>query len=203
MARIRTSISDLSDAEAGAKGNFVINNMENNPHFPNPNPTLPEVKTGLDAFTSALANMGTGKEQTMIKNKARVNFSSLFSNLALNVQSTSKGDELALESSGFDVITKRSAVGVLTKPENFAAKPGDVRGSIKLSMKAIDGAKTYMYEYTSMPVADDSQWFSTVASRASVTINGLTSGNQYCFRGVAIGADPTLVYSDDVSSYVL
>jgi hypothetical protein len=203
MAKIRTSISNLSDAEAVAKGNVVVTSMENNPHFPNPNPTVPEVKIGLDAFTGALANMGSGKEQTIIKNKARDNFSFLFSSLAFNAQATSRGDELALESSGFDIISRRTAVGILTKPESFGAKPGGVNGSVKLSMKAIDGAKSYIYEYTSMPVTDDSEWISTFSSRASVTITGLVSGTQYCFRAVAVGTDPTLVYSDDVSSYVL
>lgn len=147
--------------------------------------------------------MGTGKEQTIIKNQARATLLSLLTSLALNVQLSSKGDDLALESSGFDVITRRSAVGVLPKPVNFVAKPADVPGSVKLSMKAIDGAKTYMYEYTAMPVKDDSQWSSALSSRASVTINDLISGSQYCFRAVAVGADPTLVYSDNVSSYVL
>jgi hypothetical protein len=203
MAKIRTTLSNLSDADAVAKGNVVFNNMENNLHFPNPIPNLPEVKTGLDAFTGALANMGSGKEQTIIKNKSRENFSSLYNRLALHVQATSKGDELALESSGFDIISRRTAVGVLTKPESFGAKPGEVSGSVKLSMKAIDGAKSYIYMYTSMPLADDSDWTSTFSSRASVTITGLVSGTQYCFRAVAVGTDPTLVYSDDVSSYVL
>jgi hypothetical protein len=203
MARIRTNVSNLSDAELAVKANFILKCLEGNTYFPNPIPTLAEVKAGLDDFTAALANRGTGKEQTIIKNKARATLLSLLTDLALNVQLSSKGDELALESSGFDVITRRSAVGVLPKPVNFIAKPTELPGSIKLSMKTIDGAKAYMYEYTPMPVTDDSQWLSTLASRASVTINDLISGSQYSFRAVGIGADPTLVYSDNISSYVL
>src|SRR6478672_2905144 len=148
MARIRTNVSGLSDAELTVKTGFIINSRKDNVYFPNPIPTLAEVKAALDAFTAALANMGTGKEQTIIKNQARATLLSLLTGLALNVQLSSKGDELALESSGFDIITRRSAVGVLPKPVNFVAKPADLPGSVKLSMKSIDGAKSYLYEYT-------------------------------------------------------
>lgn len=53
MARIRTNVSNLSDAELGVKAAFIINSLKDNTYFPNPIPTLAEVKAALDAFTSA------------------------------------------------------------------------------------------------------------------------------------------------------
>lgn len=52
-----------------------------------------------------------------------------------------------------------------------------------------------------MRVTTESNWTTTMASRALTVINELTSGNQHCFRGVAIGAETTLVYSDNFSSF--
>jgi hypothetical protein len=119
------------------------------------------------------------------------------------VQLSSKGDEAILSTSGFDLASKPMPVGVLPKPENFAVKPGDSKGSMKLSVKAIEGAKSYLYEYTKAPATEQSLWTGVPASRSSVIIDDLSSGSLYSFRAVGVGADPTRVYTDEITSYVL
>lgn len=42
-----------------------------------------------------------------------------------------------------------------------------------------------------------------ITSRASAVISDLTSGQQYTFRAVVIGANPARIYSDEISSFVL
>jgi hypothetical protein len=203
MAKIRTNVSNLPDAALLVKASYIVTSLTNNPHFVNPVPPLTSVQTAIDAFDEALTNGKPGKEGTIIKRSCRAKLENLLSDLGLFVQLASKGDEAILATSGFDLASKPMPIGVLPKPENFAVKPGDNKGSIKLSVMAIDGAKSYLYEYTKAPATEQSIWTRVPASRSSVTIDDLSSGSQYSFRAVGVGADPTKVYSDEIISYVL
>jgi hypothetical protein len=203
MAKIRTNVSNYTDAALLVKASYIVTSLTNNPHFVNPVPPLTSVQTAIDAFDEALTNGKPGKEGTIIKRDCRATLETLLGDLALFVQLSSKGDEAILSTSGFDLASKPMPVGVLPKPENFAVKPGDSKGSVKLSMKAIDGAKSYLYEYTKAPATEQSIWTAIPVSRSFVVVDDLTSGSQYSFRAVGIGADPTKVYSDEITSYVL
>jgi hypothetical protein len=203
MAKIRTNFSTYTDAALLVKASFIVASMTNNPHFVNPVPPLTNLQTAIDAFDDALTNAKAGKEATIIKRNCRAALEGVLTELGLFVQLSSKGNEAILATSGYDLASKPMPVGVLPKPENFMVKPAESRGSVKLSMKAIDGANSYVYEYTNAPVTEQSTWTPINASRANVLIDDLTSGSQYSFRAVAIGADPTRVYSDEITSYVL
>jgi hypothetical protein len=203
MAKIKIRFTTLADAALLVKASYIVASMTNNPHFVNPVPPLTNLQTAIDAFDDALTNTKTSKEATIIKRNCREALENVLTDLGLFVQLVSKGDEAILASSGYDVASKPMPVGVLPKPENFMAKQGDSRGSIKLSMKAIDGARSYVYEYTNAPVTEQSTWTPVNTPRANVVVDDLTSGSQYSFRAVAIGADPTRVYSDEITSYVL
>jgi hypothetical protein len=204
MAKIKTGFSTFSDAGLSIEAGKIIASMTGNTNFTNPLPPLAAVKDALDAFDTAMSNMGNGsKDVTMVKNKTRVTVEALLTELGLYVQLQSKGDEIILQSSGYELASRRTSVGVLPKPINFVAAPSDARGSIKVSMKAIDGAKSYIYEYTKAPSTATSDWDSITIPRASAVISDLTSGQQYTFRAVGIGTNPTKIYSDEISSFVL
>jgi len=54
-----------------------------------------------------------------------------------------------------------------------------------------------------VPVTEASIWTSINSTKAKLVVSNLTSGVQYAFRVAGIGANPTVVYSDIVTSYVL
>jgi hypothetical protein len=202
MARIKTGFSTFTDAGLLVEAAQIITSMTGNAYFPNPVPPLSEVEDAYDAYKEAIAAT-SGKEATMTKNKTRAVLERLLGELALYVQLNSKGDEVVLGSTAFRMVSKRVPVGVLPKPSNFTAVPGDMRGSIKLSLKSIDGANSYVYEYTTAPSTPTSNWETIITPRASTVVDDLTSGQKYTFRAVAVGANPTRIYSDEISSYVL
>lgn len=203
MAKIRTNLSPLSDADLLVEASKIITSMTGNAYFPNPVPPLSEVKDAYEAFDTAMSATGTSKDATITKNKARAVLEQVLRELGLYVQLNSKGDEAILSSTGYKLASKPTPIGVLPKPVNFTATPADARGSIKLSMKAIDGAGAYVYEYTTAPSTPTSNWERVDTRRASTVISNLKSGQQYTFRAVAVGTDPTRIYSDEVSSFVL
>ncbi|MDB5190827.1 MAG: hypothetical protein JWQ96_390 [Segetibacter sp.] len=204
MAKIKIGLSPLSDAEVLVSAHIIIRSMTGNVNFANPVPPLADVQAAIDALEAALSNMpAMGKEGTIIKNKCRVNLDALLMDLGLFVQLHSKGNEEKLVSSGFELSSKRAAVGVLAKPQNFRVRPGNGPGSVKLSQDVIDGASTYLYEFVKAPVTNESVWTPLVLKQASIIINGLESGGEYHFRTVGIGTNPTRIYSDEISSYVL
>lgn len=135
MAKIKTNFSTFSDAELLAKGASILTKMAGNPYFTAPLPPLADVKAALDAFNSASQKMvDGGKDTAIIKNKARATVESFLSTLGLYVQIESNGNELILQSTGYELI-RRSATVVLGKPVNFFAKAGDVAGSTRLSFQ--------------------------------------------------------------------
>jgi hypothetical protein len=203
MAKIKIRFYNLTDAALLVKASYIVTSMTNNPHFVNPVPPLANVQTAIDAFDAALTSTKTSREATIIKRDCREALETVLTDLGLFVQLVSKGSEAILASSGYDLASKPVPVGVLPKPENFMVKPADSPGSVKLSMGAINGARSYVYEYTQAPVTEQSTWTPVNTPRASVVVDDLTSGGQYSFRAVAIGADPTRVYSDEITSYVL
>lgn len=203
MAKIRINVSVLNDAELLVEASQIIASMTGNIYFPNPVPPLSEVKDAYEAYDAAMAAMGTGKDATATKNKARGVLEQVLKELGLYVQLNGKGDEAILKSTGFKLASKPAPVGILPKPINFVAIPAEAPGAVKLSMKAIDGASSYLYEYTMAPSTPASNWEPVITPRASTVVDALTSGQKYIFRAVGIGANPTRIYSDEISSYVL
>ncbi|HEY6914853.1 MAG TPA: fibronectin type III domain-containing protein, partial [Paludibacter sp.] len=82
-------------------------------------------------------------------------------------------------------------------------KPGSNRGSVVVSCDVVANASFYVIEYTEGPVTADSIWIQKTTTKHKLLIEGLTSGKQYTFRVAGAGSDPSRVWSDDVSSFVL
>lgn len=126
MARIKTGFTTFSDHGLLMEAGRIIASMTGNPHFADPVPPLSEVKDAYETFDIAMSAMGNGnKEARMVKNKTRAKLERLLGELAMYVQLRSKGDEIILQSSGYELVNRRTSVGVLPKPGNFTAIPAD------------------------------------------------------------------------------
>ena len=195
--RVRISFRNYKDTDLEQKAQHVMQCMTGNANFINPTPTLAEVQACIDKYAIALGNVVDGsKQDTAIKNQARVSLESLLHNLGLYVQLNSKDDEAIMLSSGFDLSKTPTPIGVLPKPANFSTGKNINKGSIDLSLNAIKGAKSYQYEYTDAPVTATSVWHVVTDTSTAITISSLISGKEYSCRVAGIGSDPTRVYSD-------
>ena len=61
----------------------------------------------------------------------------------------------------------------------------------------------YEFEYTEMPLAPTPNWIQKTCTKRRLLLEGLTSGKQYAFRVAGAGSDPSRIYSEIATSYVL
>lgn len=199
--KIVTGFLRLPQTKLLQKAQMILQCMTGNANFPTPTPDLATLQDAINAFSAALANP-LSKVNTALKNQLRAVLIALLNQLALYVQMNCNNDETIAMSSGYSLNKSKQPVGVLAKASNFKAVPLH-NCMIKLSNDKIFGADSYSYEYTAAPVADASVWTIVNSTKAKTVIENLTSGKCYAFRVAGIGANPTIIYSDVVASYVL
>jgi len=198
------STSKYADSELTTKAGHIVEKMTDNTNFTTPEPPLANITAAKNALIAAMAKVQNGsKEDTVIKNNCRTALETLLKSEADYVQRISNGDEAIILSSGFDVNKKPGTVGQLAKPANLSLKPGGNRGTLLVSCDVVANASFYEFNYTEAPAATASLWTQKTTTKHKIQIEGLTSGKQYIFRVAGAGSDPSRVWSDDVSSYVL
>ena len=198
--RIATGFTRYTENGLLIKSQTIETSMTGNPVYPTPIPALTDVAGVIAAYNGNLS-APPSKENTQEKRQNRLVLIDLLNRLALYVTTT--GESLAeWESSGFSLTSLPQPVGVLAKAQNFTVKPFQA-GSINLSLNKIDGADGYCFQYTQVVAGEPLAWESVQSTKTRITISSLSSGTQYAFRVYGIGSNPTIVYSDQVNSFVL
>lgn len=198
--KILTAFGKYNDSDLEQKAELIADSLNENAGFPNPVPSLEDLTAAISAFGTAIikAKEGSTKERMDRDAKRHILIAQL-DKLALYVQLTGDGNDALLASSGFSLNKTPSPVGILEKPKNFTIKPDNV-GMIKVSCKAIRGAKSYQYEFRN---TNDENWNVNVHTQCNLLLTGLQSGKQYQFRMAGVGTATDRVYSDVLNSFVL
>ena len=196
--------NNFTEPEIAAKADHIVGKMQNDPRFPNPNPSLEAITIANVAYKSALVNaMNGSKYDTTFKNECKQQLVTLLNQLTFYVQVVSKGDLEIILSSGFDANKEPAHIGPLPKATNLIVKPSNTPGSVELSCNPIKKVRTYIFAYTEAPATNESVWHQKLSTRRKTQIDGLTSGKQYVFKAAGTGSDPSINWSDKISSYVL
>lgn len=200
--KISLDFSPYSDPDLIVKALAIITSMTGNTNYATPVPTIAIVTTSNSTFQTAVskADIGTQNDRIARDQKRDILVANLVA-LGLYVQANGKNDPLVLASSGYDLHKDKAPIGVLPKPENVKLKVEIAKATF--SLKKIKGANAYLYQYTPAPATDASVWINEIGTAAKMVIDGLESGTQYAFRVCGIGSDPTRIFSDEVSSYIL
>ena len=192
------------DEELTRKANNVLTRMTNNEIFPDPIPPLSVLKINIDNYAESLIKSQNRRlEDTAKKRQNRKVLEATLNHLAEYVQLISNGNALSILSGGFDINRKPALVGPLAKAEKLIVKPGDNVGSVKLSCNIVSHAKMYMFEYCLAPETAESVWIPVLSSKRKTMIDKLQRGKKYAFRVAAVGTDPSLSWSNVVTSYVI
>lgn len=107
--------------------------------------------------------------------------------LALNVESLAPGDRAKLTSSVFELGSDGEGVPPLSVPTDFLVTDGINLGEIKLSVKRVPNAVSYVHQYTDEPVTDNSRWISKSTTSREHTFSGIRSGIRIYARTSAVG----------------
>jgi hypothetical protein len=198
------SSKNYTDMELSVTGTNITDCMTDNPHFETPTPPLAEVKATIVSYNASLAKAEKGsQDDRLIKNSWRTKLESQLQDLGLYVQLISKGDSLIISSSGFYVNRKPSAVGPLAKPENVIIKMGNNAGSVWISCDTITSAVFYEFDYAEVTPDGTLNWIHKTCTKRKLLIEGLTGGKQYTFRVAGAGSDPSRIWSDKITTYVI
>jgi hypothetical protein len=200
--KIITGFARLRDDELDNRVQKIITSMTGNVNFATPAPPLSTVATALAEYQEALSQSKDGsKEKTAIKNQKRDALEKILNSLSLYVQANCQDNLAILLSSGYEARRPNTPIGILAKPQNFKVENGPNPGSLRLSVDKVIGADSYLFEYTTVPVNDATNWKVKAGTARTFTIEGLSSGQQYAFRIAGVSSDPTLVYSDIINRF--
>ena len=183
--------------------NRIIEEMTDNPDFPDPPPALAELKKEVPEFQEVHTNALSGdKKQVSIKNDKKVIILALLQALADYVTVKSKGERTLIISGGFDVPSETNSTR--NQPpsiEKLEVELGQA-GEATTRIKNVKNAKAYVYQYTTEPPGLNTVWSSEFTSQGSHTFQGLSSVKQYWFRVVVIGFNGQKGYSPIVSRVI-
>jgi len=198
------SAKKYTDIKLYGKAFGVLEGMTNNVNFPNIQDKVDDLNAKIQRYKTSITNAEQGgKVNTIIKAECRRELETYMQELAEYVQQTSKGNTEMIYTAGFDVHKKPVRVGELEKPERATVKIAHSSGSVWFSCNVVDRALFYIFEYCLAPCTDDSVWIQVTSSRRKILIEGLISGQEYCFRVAAARTHPSRIWSEVVRSYVI
>lgn len=183
-------------------GQRVIEEMENNPAYPNPPAALAELKKVLPEFRTARVNaQDGGKKMVSIKNDKKAVVLNSMQELADYVTVTANGDRTLILSSGFDATSESSRSNVPPSVEILEVDLGP-SGKATTRTKNVTGAKAFVHQYTTESPGVHTEWFGEGSSHGSHTFEGLSSDKRYWFRVEVIGVGKQRGYSPVVSRVI-
>ena len=181
----------------------VISKMKNNPKFTDLVVKVEELEAKVDLLeTRSVAALGGGKEATALMHQTEYELDDMLRKMAKSVDGIADGDNTIILSSGFN-LAKQPAPAI--RPD-FSVELGDRSGSVIIRRQAVDGAKSYIWQYCSgeTPAATDAEWTTAkVTSKASVEISGLTALTKYWFRSAVVTASYTSPYTSPIMQGVV
>jgi hypothetical protein len=118
--------------------------------------------------------------------------------LALYVMYVADENDAILVSSGYN-LTKKPTGNKLEEPNVPMLTSGSNSGEIMSMIKAVKGAKYYLFQITSGALTEDSGWQTHSCSRRKYTFTNLTPGQKYWVRIAVLGTGKQKAYSHPAS----
>jgi hypothetical protein len=162
----------------------IVKALTDNPHIPNPTPTIAALTAAIAALVAAEnATLTRVKGAVVQRNAARKSLVQLLELLRANVQNVADSDPdnapTIIESAGVGL--RKTAV---RRPRVFAATGGTVSGSAKLLAPSAGPRSSYEWEVSS---DGGKTWVAAPPSiQAKTTVQGLASGTTVQFRYRAV-----------------
>jgi|ERR1035437_7793781 hypothetical protein len=198
------SSGKYTDSELYIKTNQIITKASKNTTITELPSLLANITAKNAAFLDSQNNLIKGEHSTtVIKDNCRADLEELLKELCTLAQLKSQGNESVIHDLGLETSKQSAPVGTLDKPTGLKSKPGENSGSIIVSYDVVDNALFYEIEYTLNPVTDTSVWTKKTSTKHFLLLEQLVSGAKYSFRVAAGGSDPSRIWSDIISSFIL
>jgi hypothetical protein len=201
--RIVLDFVRLSIAQKIEFGRGVIAKMQANSKFVTPDVNIEDLVAKTDLLeTRSLAAQGGGKEATALMHQTEEEWIDLMRKMAKYVDRIADGDGTIILNAGFNLAKQPSPAVRL----EFSVELGEKSGSVLLHRQAVEGAKSYIWQYCvgEMPAANNTDWVTAqVTSKISTEITGLTPLSKYWFRTAVVTAVGTSAFNTPVMQVVI
>ena len=200
MAKVKLALNQLTPDEILALTNQIITAMTGNVNFPTSNPSLASVTTLKNTAATKVAAQKaaqlTALQTTNDRDVALNALTAALGLLALNVENTSGGDAVKIQSAGMTVKSPASPQAVPTQVVNLAVSNGDNDGELDAQWDPVRTAKSYQVQVSADPITATSWRDVTPSSVSKMVIDGLTSGARIWVRVRAINKKGQGPWSD-------
>ena len=184
-------------------GRNVSGKLKGNANFSAPDVALADLDAKTDLLEArSVASLSGGKESKALLHQTEEEWDDLMRKTANYVNRIADGDDAVILSAGFN-LAKQPAPAV--RPD-FSVELGEKSGSVTIRRQAVDGAKSYIWQYymSETPATNDADWVTAqVTSKASVDLSGLTPKTTYWFRSAVVTTAGTSAYNSPVMQVVI
>jgi Fibronectin type III domain len=173
---------------------FVSNHllqMDNNPNFPDQQPSPPVLSSLFTAYQDDLARLAAAWTALEVALTARdASRTALEVGMQVRgayVQAVTNGNCNLIVNSGLNVRRDPTPTGPLAPPINIIIELGVTAGTMKLKWKPVKKARSYLIEYSPADTMERVWSPLKTTGRAKLGISDLTLGQSYAFRIAAVG----------------
>ena len=193
MAKIVLTLLKLPIVQKITVARNIVTMLTGNTDFPTPDPPLADLTTASDEAQTAnqesIQAKADSKTKTAVKREKEDALDNVLRKMANYVQNKSDGNEAKIEGAGFQVKADTGPVGELPPPEDFSVTYGDEAGELDMHWDVVSGARSYVVQKNETDPVNESAWSDIDnPTKSKYTVNGLTSGNRYWFRVLAVGS---------------
>jgi len=200
--RIVASYVRLTRSDKVSKGRQVSAEMQANSKFGDPDVAYVQLDAATDHLEQTMvAAASGGKEDTALMYQAEEEWNKTMRLMSRYVERVADGDGAVMLSAGFDLAKQPSPI----QRAEFSVEHNGKSGSVILRRRAVEGAKSYLWQMSSSPLHEtDNDWKQVKAStQASVEISGLTPLTKYWFRGSVVTKEGTSDFCAPVMHVVM
>jgi hypothetical protein len=194
----KLGFTKLNPEKKVIKARDIVSAMSGNPNFPTPNPALADVSDAADALYDAEQALDGTVIKTAERNAAEAVLDGLMSTLQSYVDTTAGKDTLKILSAGFEVRKSRTKATKLEAPVDLTILANKVEGQIKLKFKPVKKKSLYLVEVAQDFPGPLNWQFGGESTKATVSLEGLNSGQKYHIRVAAVNAAGIGDWSDEI-----
>ena len=191
---ILTTYKRERDTELTSTVTHVVEEMTDNPDFPDAPKELEEMRVLLPNYQKAVADAKTRSKVSVSRKKdLKKQMVGLLTVLAAYVTRKCNGDRTMLLTSGFPISGEKGErpLAAIEKLEVELGPPG----IITTRVKRLGGCRAYAHQYATEAPTSSTSWHSEMSTQSEYTFSGLQTGRTYWLRVVALGSVGQRVYS--------
>jgi hypothetical protein len=194
-AKVKLGIRNTSDLDLLQLIRASVEQMQDNPNFPNPIPDQDLMREALSDFSASIVEAESLRTAAMAanakKNTLRAILERLYSQRGSYVALVSNGDPTLIMGGGLATRKDPSPVGQLLAPGNLSCELSNVAGQMIITWNVVRQAQGYLVQRALITpdMADkDFPWEPLpVCTKRKLTLNDLVLGQRYAFRVATIG----------------